>query len=385
VWNPFRSQHPKWKELASHELILGSLIRLRAALNEASVSWERPISILNRQVLFTFETADYVHFHFGPARSHSHQGRCCEDVEEAGRHEFCARINQFEVFLSRAQAALICENNRLRLALTEDSLRSVDKLPEFARTAYLHELLKRNRLLDFRPGRFSEIHSLEGEGENTPFSITVLAEFYPLVLNLDERQAYFPLEIGLMVERVGLPVDSSKDDQNDVMQQMILAFHGKLKALYDAAPVAPTSNLENTAINLALLPENLAKQLWERLEPRLAAMQQIGKRSVDSGSANHTSLAVGRLALIPELRRLTVRGQSPVILTPQQLKVFETLIRLNIEGVTEPTAQAVLRRCGIGQRSSNWRISDLFQSRPGLWGSVISSGSARGTIRLITD
>ena len=95
-------------------------------------------------------------------------------------------------------------------------------------------------------------------------------------------------------------------------------------------------------------------------------------------------LTAGRLALNPSTRRLKIDSNVyPDVLTSSQSKLFEELMKRYVVGDTEPRTCDVLQAAKIPQRTGHTRVSDLFQSRNGLW-KVVVHHPRRGVIALIT-
>jgi hypothetical protein len=114
----------------------------------------------------------------------------------------------------------------------------------------------------------------------------------------------------------------------------------------------------------------------------------LAKRGLQAGAASTTTverLTAGRLRLIPSMRQLIVESpkKETITLPEQQTEIFRVLFVMHAKGILEVPIQEVFKRADIPQRAANTKTSDLFQSRPGIWGNIVKSGK-RGTIRLVT-
>jgi hypothetical protein len=170
---------------------------------------------------------------------------------------------------------------------------------------------------------------------------------------------------------------------------------------YDVGRVAADNPKYSQFLRFSSRFESEMEQRKQRKEAKRAAdelLQQLenerlwGAAKAKTGTeieivaTTEEALTVGRLRLIPSMRQLIVQNgkKKTFLLTDQQLKVFQILFEMHLKGTVEPPTKEVFKRAGISPRRGSTRTRDLFQSRPGIWGKIVKSGTERGTISLVT-
>src|SRR4051812_45765450 len=103
-----------------------------------------------------------------------------------------------------------------------DTVELIEKLPDFAQAAHVAELLKPGRLAELKPGAYSKTLRLSAKVNDTEFGLSVVTEFYPAALDIDNIEFFFPIEIGVVIEKPGLSFDSSPKYRDHVLGELIL-------------------------------------------------------------------------------------------------------------------------------------------------------------------
>jgi len=212
----YEKEEPDWIILTAFHLVRNSLYSLRQYIKNPDplfpdISWENPWVELQYPVEWNWRHEERQ----GGALFGQFTEEELKDKDTITKKLVEMFFKQKELFvlgLLTDQAALGKRGNKYQALLPLDMIEELDKLPEDERKARLDELYKPNYFGTVNEeSPLMEEGETEGGGKPLPslrfnpkdeegrliFDCHISVEFHPLVVDEDERRAYFPVVVGL--------------------------------------------------------------------------------------------------------------------------------------------------------------------------------------------
>jgi len=262
----YEKKEPNWFQLSALRIFKGALQSLRAYIedsNEPEINWANPFVELQWEVEWDWERQQVLTYTFSKEALRDEEAFTNQIAEATAKH-----ISVYTLQLLTKEAALLKQGGEFTYLLPQDITPSINDLPENEREALLEELYEPFSIgaFDAPEGlpedgpipddvaaqlqkKLADLPSLtiKGEADGVPFEASLIFQFHPLIVDEDERRAYYPIVCGIGFTPVDAdtpPADPSTwktQDQKDFWEQVI---EGIEKATEDLITWRPENETE---------------------------------------------------------------------------------------------------------------------------------------------
>ena len=322
--NAYEKNNPEWMSIAFSQILYNSIINLKALIEsqkEKGINWDNPYVELRYPMEANWKKLTPVFM--------TVTDKDLEDIERKSRlfAEGFLRIRDAFIFRALTKEILtIIKGDKYFYRLTVKLEKKLNKLSEKERKNKVDKLI--NSITKSIKINFIDERFRDGKGKEKRIKGSLIIQFNPCVINADEKEAYYPIFIGIKVK-------GDKPAYWDKKTRELL-WRGLLQGVKNAFPK------EVLDFKLEPLPEPTARPV---------SKEEIKKR--------YPIVKIDRTTeqdLLPIFLQKKIFTNYSNLLTEEDLIELEKK-RLNKNNLSFEEERAVLSRAGE-YKSGNWVIRD---------------------------